>query len=58
MGNYYEFFAGGGMARAGLSEGWNCTFANDISEKKAASYRSNWDSAHLTVADVFSLTTR
>jgi DNA (cytosine-5)-methyltransferase 1 len=58
MGNYYEFFAGGGMARAGLGDGWNCTFANDISEKKAASYRSNWNSAHLTVADVFSLTTR
>ena len=27
---YYEFFAGGGMARAGLGEGWDCLFANDF----------------------------
>ena len=55
QGSYYEFFAGGGMARAGLGEGWNCTFANDISEKKAESYRANWGGDHLTVANVFDL---
>ncbi|MES2946228.1 MAG: DNA cytosine methyltransferase [Pseudomonadota bacterium] len=55
LGNYYEFFAGGGMARAGLGAGWNCTFANDISEKKAESYRANWGGEHLTVANVFDL---
>ncbi|HUZ66697.1 MAG TPA: hypothetical protein VMU56_03435 [Beijerinckiaceae bacterium] len=26
---FYEFFAGGGMARAGLGDGWSCVFAND-----------------------------
>jgi len=52
-GTYYEFFAGGGMARAGLGEEWKCTFANDISEKKAESYRANWGGDHLTVANVF-----
>jgi DNA (cytosine-5)-methyltransferase 1 len=41
----YEFFAGGGLARAGLGEGWTCLFANDISEKKAAVYRANFDPA-------------
>ncbi|PYE77996.1 DNA (cytosine-5)-methyltransferase 1 [Xylophilus ampelinus] len=55
-GTFYEFFAGGGMARAGLGEGWTCTFANDISEKKAESYRSNWGDDHLTVDNVYNLT--
>ena len=32
---FYEFFSGGGMARAGLGNGWQCLFANDICEKKA-----------------------
>ncbi len=54
-GTYCEFFAGGGMARAGLGEGWHCTFANDICEKKAESYRANWGGDHLTVANVFDL---
>ena len=27
---YYEFFAGGGMAEAGLGSDWTCLFANDI----------------------------
>jgi DNA (cytosine-5)-methyltransferase 1 len=27
---FYEFFCGGGMARAGLGEAWRCLFANDI----------------------------
>jgi DNA (cytosine-5)-methyltransferase 1 len=50
--NYYEFFAGGGMARAGLGEDWNCLFANDFCEKKASAYRNNWGADHLFVADV------
>lgn len=57
MGNYYEFFAGGGMARAGLGEGWQCLFANDISEKKADAYRANWGDDHLHVGDVFKIKT-
>ncbi|MGQ0565865.1 MAG: DNA cytosine methyltransferase [Gemmobacter sp.] len=38
---YYDFFAGGGMAGFGLGSEWQCLFANDIDEKKAASYRAN-----------------
>lgn len=42
MANFYEFFAGGGMARAGLGQDWKCLFANDFDPKKAASYAANW----------------
>jgi DNA (cytosine-5)-methyltransferase 1 len=49
---FAEFFAGGGMARAGLGEGWQCVFANDFDEKKAESYRANWGGDHLVVGDV------
>lgn len=55
MTGYYEFFAGGGMARAGLGPGWNCLFANDIDAKKCASYVRNWGSQDLRQADVKSL---
>ena len=54
--SFYEFFAGGGMARAGLGSNWQCSFANDISPKKAASYEANWTDRHLRVADVTDLT--
>ena len=56
--SYYEFFAGGGMARAGLGQGWICLFANDIDAKKAASYAANWGDEHLPVADVGTLSTK
>ncbi len=52
---FYEFFAGGGMARAGLGSDWNCVFANDISPKKAASYIKNWGGDHFLVEDVFNI---
>ena len=52
MGNFYEFFAGGGMARAGLGPAWQCLFANDFDARKAASYAANWGSAGLRVDDV------
>lgn len=39
---FYEFFAGGGMARAGLGDGWRCAFANDFDHKKALTYQANW----------------
>lgn len=58
MNSFYEFFAGGGMARLGLGEGWTCLLANDIDEKKAASYRKRFGAAHLRVCDVASLTPR
>lgn len=49
---FYEFFAGGGMARAGLGDNWQCLFANDFDEKKAESYRKNWAGDRLYVKDV------
>lgn len=57
MASFYEFFAGGGMARAGLGEGWRCVFANDFDPKKAAAYRANWGGEELRVLDVAALTT-
>lgn len=52
---FYEFFAGGGMARAGLGEAWTCSFANDFSAKKAESYVANWGGEHLRVDDINAL---
>src|SRR5690348_1330207 len=57
MNRFYEFFAGGGMARAGLGDAWECVFANDIDEKKTASYTANWGNDHLKIGDVAALTT-
>ena len=49
----YEFFAGGGMVRAGLGPSWTCAFANDFDPGKARSYRANWgDRGELAVGDV------
>jgi DNA (cytosine-5)-methyltransferase 1 len=56
MPNFYEFFAGGGMARAGLGPGWSCIFANDFDFKKAVCYRANWGGDTLKVQDVSLLT--
>jgi DNA (cytosine-5)-methyltransferase 1 len=50
--SFYEFFAGGGMARAGLGEGWRCLFANDFDHKKTETYRANWGSDVLFEGDV------
>jgi len=57
---FLEFFAGGGMARAGLGDAWRCLFANDFDPKKVWTYETNWgvgdirreDVARLTVADL------
>jgi DNA (cytosine-5)-methyltransferase 1 len=49
---FYEFFAGGGMARAGLGPAWRCLFANDFDRKKAETYRANWGADELYVGDV------
>jgi DNA (cytosine-5)-methyltransferase 1 len=54
--SFYEFFAGGGMARAGLGEGWDCLFANDFDLLKARTYRANWGDEHLREGDVWALT--
>ena len=49
---YYEFFAGGGMARAGLGKDWSCLFANDFDHKKSEAYRRNWGGEDLRTCDV------
>lgn len=53
--SFYEFFAGGGMARAGLGPMWRCLFANDFDKKKAETYRRNWGETPLLVEDVANL---
>jgi DNA (cytosine-5)-methyltransferase 1 len=55
--SFYEFFAGGGMARAGLGASWNCLFANDIDPKKGAAYAMNWGERDLCIEDVAKLVT-
>jgi DNA (cytosine-5)-methyltransferase 1 len=53
MAKFYEFFAGGGMARAGLGAGWTCLFANDFDHKKGLTYQANWGmGGELKVGDV------
>lgn len=52
---FYEFFAGGGMARAGLGSGWTCLFANDFDPKKGEAYAANWGRDVLRVGDVAAL---
>lgn len=53
---FLEFFAGGGMARAGLGGGWRCLFANDFDPKKVSTYEANWGAGDIRLADVASLT--
>ncbi len=57
MFKFYEFFAGGGMARAGLGKNWKCIFSNDFDHKKCDTYRINWGNNELKLADVKTLTT-
>ena len=59
MFDFFEFFAGGGMVRAGLgSAKWRCRFANDFDHKKSAVYRRNWGDGILKTADVRTLVTQ
>lgn len=58
---FLEFFAGGGMARAGLGDGWRCLFANDFDQAKADAYAAAWGvdgcaPPELRVGDVGALT--
>jgi len=57
MPNFCEFFAGGGMARAGLGPEWECLFSNDFDHKKSATYRENWGDDVLKTVDIRHLTT-
>jgi DNA (cytosine-5)-methyltransferase 1 len=51
--SFYEFFAGGGMARAGLGPLWRCLWANDLDPLKARAYADNWGAGHFQLGDVF-----
>lgn len=50
--SFYEFFAGAGMARAGLGDGWDCVFANDFDRKKGLTYQHNWGAGSIEVGDI------
>jgi hypothetical protein len=49
---FLEFFAGGGMARAGLTPRWASIWANDFSASKASIHRKNWGSSEFRLGDV------
>ena len=49
---FYDFFAGAGLATLGLSQSWECLWANDIAPRKAAVYRANFGGAHFRLGDV------
>lgn len=50
--HFLEFFAGGGMARAGLDPQWKSVWANDFSAEKASVYQKNWGLGELFVGNV------
>ncbi len=52
---FYEFFAGGGMARLGLGAGWQCLLANDIDPKKMETYRANFGDGGTVRCDISDL---
>jgi len=52
MYTFSEFFAGGGMARAGLGADWQCVFANDFDSKKGQAYSKNWGDDTLQIDDI------
>ncbi|MBI4306588.1 MAG: DNA cytosine methyltransferase [Chloroflexi bacterium] len=53
MPTFAEFFAGIGLVRMAIEPlGWQCCFANDISEEKASVYTHWFGSDHLAIEDV------
>lgn len=52
MPSYLEFFAGGGMVRAGLGGRWKCKFANDFDPLKVQVYADNWGEAEILNDDI------
>lgn len=52
---FYEFFAGGGLARLGLGSGFNCVFANDIDAAKLRAYRAAFGDDEVVGGDIWSL---
>lgn len=58
MPTFYEFFAGGGMARAGLGPDWTCLFANDFDQMKGETYRQNWGQDNFLCEDIAKIQTK
>jgi DNA (cytosine-5)-methyltransferase 1 len=55
--SFYEFFAGGGLARLGLEPDFKCAFANDFDAAKAQAYGRAFGGDHLRAGDVWKLET-
>ena len=49
---FLEFFAGGGMARLGLTPDFNCEFAKDKDPTKSNIYRRNYGHNQFLEGDV------
>tara|TARA_Y100001956_G_scaffold82360_1_gene102937 strand:+ start:896 stop:2059 length:1164 start_codon:yes stop_codon:yes gene_type:complete len=57
MKHFVEFFAGVGLVREGLQkDGWNCIFANDLSEDKQATYIDNFGNEDFYLGNIWELT--
>jgi DNA (cytosine-5)-methyltransferase 1 len=56
MPKFYEFFCGGGMARMGLSQRWDCVLANDNDPEKMRSYVANFGAQGTITCDIANLT--
>ena len=55
--SFLEFFAGGGMARAGLGKKWQCALANDVDQRKGRAYAQNWGDRDLVIDDIRNIST-
>ncbi|VAW99516.1 hypothetical protein MNBD_GAMMA19-693 [hydrothermal vent metagenome] len=54
--NFVEFFAGVGLVREGLSpDGWECVWANDISQDKKDTYVKNYGENDFFLDDVWNV---
>jgi len=53
---FYDFFAGAGLATLGLRKSWQCVWANDIDPRKAAVYTANFGTEHFLPGDVAQVT--
>jgi DNA (cytosine-5)-methyltransferase 1 len=54
MKTFTEFFAGVGLVREGLSiDGWDCQWANDISQDKKDTYTANFGGEHFHLGDIW-----
>src|ERR1700676_2289169 len=49
---FYDFFAGAGLATLGLSQSWECVWANDLDIKKGKVYKANFGDMHWHPGDI------